>query len=165
MRLTRGLKLFIGECGDPKQELFQRIAERLKVETARGDSDDVDVFTVRHDCDGVDLDMFIERKRLKREIETLFKHSRKDESKKSLFFVVKKITKEVLFDIVKENVARGQQSTQINGVVMMGWETKASLTKQSIAQHGFPKWKSTEHQRPRPRRIIFKESGLNSERQ
>ena len=37
----------------------------------------------------------------------LFKHTRKGESKKTLFFVVKRRTKEVLFDIIKENVARG----------------------------------------------------------
>ena len=75
---------------------------------AHGDSEDVvDFFRVRHDGDGVDLDEFIERKLLKRERGTLFKHSRTGESKKSLFFVVKRRTKEVLFDIINENIARG----------------------------------------------------------
>ena len=71
------------------------------------DREEVDIVPIRHDGDGVELDSFIERKRLKREVDLLFKRSRKFESKKTLFFVVQQRTEEVLHDIIKANVHRG----------------------------------------------------------
>ena len=99
---------------------------------------DVDVVPIRLDGDGVELDEYIERKRLKREVEALFKHSRKGESKKTLFFIVKRRTKEVLHDIIKNNVARGTTSTLTSVVVMNGFKMKGTPTKPSTTREGFP---------------------------
>ena len=65
---------------------------------------EVEIIPIHHNGDGEDLDQFIADKRLKREIDTLFKRSRKFKSKKTLFFVVETRTKEVLFDIIRNNV-------------------------------------------------------------
>ena len=96
-----------GRARQETPSAFRPSSERFEAETVPDPENDVEIVPIRHDGDGVDLDEYIEQKRLKREVEVLFKHSRKGESKKTLFFVVKRRTKEVLHDIIKANVARG----------------------------------------------------------
>lgn len=87
---------------------FKRSTELFEIESAINRSDDeVEVVPIRHDGDGDELDEIIHLKQLKREVESLFKHSRKNQSKKTLFFIVERRTKEVLHDIIKANVHPG----------------------------------------------------------
>ena len=65
---------------------------------------EVEINPIHHNGDGEELNRFIDDKRLKREIDFLFKRSLKFKSKKTLFFIVEERTKEVLFDIIRNNV-------------------------------------------------------------
>ena len=87
---------------------FTRSTERFEIETSLSQTEDeVEVVPIRHDSDGDESEEIINMKRLKRDVQSLFKHSRKNQSKKTLFFVVKRRTKEVLHGIIKANVERG----------------------------------------------------------